>query len=49
MYLYITILLKSIYHHGYDICMACGDVEGANAYLLCELKAVQESEGLDRC
>ena len=27
--------------------MACGDVEGANAYLLCELKAVQESEGLD--
>ena len=38
---------KSIYHHGYDICMACGNVEGAKAYLVRELKAVRESEGVD--
>ena len=38
---------KTIHHHGYTICMASGDIDRAKSYLLRELKAVQESEGVD--
>ena len=41
------VFTKSIYHSGYDICMASGDFEEAKSYLSCELKAVQDSEGVD--
>jgi len=41
------VFLKSIYHQGYDVCMAAGDDEGARSYLVRELKAVQDSEGVD--
>jgi hypothetical protein len=37
---------KSIYHNGYEICIAAGDNEGARSFLTRELKAVQESEGV---
>ena len=38
---------KTIYHHGYTLCMAYDDAEGAKSFLLRELKAVQDSEGVD--
>mmetsp|Transcript_8122 Transcript_8122/g.17557 ORF Transcript_8122/g.17557 Transcript_8122/m.17557 type:complete len:360 (+) Transcript_8122:130-1209(+) len=38
---------KSIYHHGYDICLAAGDDRGAWSYLNSELTAVRNSEGID--
>ncbi|KAL7536532.1 hypothetical protein ACHAXR_009276 [Thalassiosira sp. AJA248-18] len=42
------VFTKSIFHHGYDICHATGDNEGAIEYLLKELIAVRHSEG-DSC
>ncbi|KAL7530447.1 hypothetical protein ACHAWF_003381 [Thalassiosira exigua] len=41
------VFTKSLYHRGHDICMAAGDSEGAISYLGRELKAVQDSEGID--
>mmetsp|Transcript_18626 Transcript_18626/g.34290 ORF Transcript_18626/g.34290 Transcript_18626/m.34290 type:complete len:360 (-) Transcript_18626:127-1206(-) len=41
------VFTKSIYHHGYDICLAIGDDEGARGYLRKELIAVKHSEGAD--
>jgi hypothetical protein len=38
---------KSIYHRGYAICVADGDVEMARSYLLSEYIAVRNSEGVD--
>lgn len=37
---------KSIFHHGYDICIAAGDYDGARFYLNSELIAVRDSEGV---
>lgn len=37
---------KSIFHHGYDICLAAGDYYGARSYLNSELVAVRDSEGV---
>ncbi len=37
---------KSIFHHGYDICLAAGDYHGAKSYLNSELIAVRGSEGV---
>lgn len=37
---------KSIFHHGYDICLAAGDYDGARSYLNSELIAVRDSEGV---
>lgn len=37
---------KSIFHHGYDICLAAGDYDGARSYLNSELTAVRDSEGV---
>jgi hypothetical protein len=38
---------KSIYHRGYAICVAAGDVEMAQSYLQSEYIAVRNSEGVD--
>ena len=43
----LGVYTKSIYHHGYNTCMASRDMVGARAYLVQELKAVQDSEGVD--
>ena len=37
---------KSIFHHGYQICLAAGDYDGAWSYLRRELTAVRDSEGI---
>eukprot|EP00985_Skeletonema_marinoi_P016920 scaffold9202_cov103-Skeletonema_marinoi.AAC.2 len=37
---------KTIFHHGYDICLAAGDYDGARSYLNSELTAVMDSEGV---
>jgi hypothetical protein len=37
---------KSIYHRGYSICDAAGDDVGARSYLVSELRAVRDSEGV---
>ena len=37
---------KSILHHGFDICLAAGDYDGAKSYLSSELTAVRDSEGI---
>ena len=38
---------KLIYHCGYSICVAAGDVEMAQSYLQSEYIAVHNSEGVD--
>jgi hypothetical protein len=37
---------KSLFHHGYDVCLAAGDYDGARSYLKSELTAVMDSEGV---
>lgn len=38
---------KSIYHRGYAICVAAGDIEMARSFLQSEYVAVRNSEGVD--
>ena len=38
---------KSIYHRGYAICIAAGDIKSARTYLQSEYIAVRNSEGVD--